>query len=1014
MKPRSHVVNPILMLILLIASNVIAASSAIKPSPDECLAKLQAGNERFISGQSQHPHTDSARLTQAGRENQGDHAFATVITCSDSRVPIERVFDAGIMDLFVIRVAGNVCDTDEIGSIEYGLAHVNTPVLVVLGHTQCGAVTAVTEVVQGHNHSFERNIPPLVDNIEPAVRRAMKTHENGDQADLIATGIVENVWQSIEDLFRESPATRQLVQAGKVKVVGAIYDVGTGRVHWQPASKPQQILAQVEADPHKATEVFAAATTSRQSSSGGGGHGVSASDHTSTDDHAGAHASTVIPSSKFNEPELAVANRPAWGASAGHFEPYHVLKSTDSDNLLVVSFWIATGLAVIVTIGLAFKNSKIRGSDGVDRRGFTLGTKLVLGFGVLASMIMLVSTLSLWAQNTSSHKAHEFSDIVSHAQLVESLQRDVLMIRLKVKNFLITNSDHDLKEYSNYLAAAKDKLKACQKVIHNPTQVAMIDQIHTAMAKYESTFSTMVTTIDQRNAVMNSQLNPTADRAVKLIEEIMHTAHTDGNLQVALEAAETDAELNQAQSATLKYFISSDVKDQQIADEHLRKAEQIFTELEHDVNDAHRRACLMEAKQAFVFYADKLHSTVALVDQSNDLVENTLEVIGTKIASSGTELLESIVQSEKEIHKANEATAKATVTQAVTSSVLALVIAVFTGMFLIRSITASINKVLFVLRKVSQGDLTNEPLNMTSTDEMGSLGRATDQMSVALKNLLMEVNSSSSDVASAASEIAASSEEMANGMHDQSQRVMQVSSAIEEMSASVVEVARKSNDASTSATEAGKVAGEGGMVVQETIDGMNAISEAVTSGATSVGELGKRSEQIGQIIEVINDIADQTNLLALNAAIEAARAGEHGRGFAVVADEVRKLADRTTKATQEIADSIQAIQVETNQAVERMNMGTKQVKTGVEKASSAGENLRLIVASAQDVAGMIQSIAAAAEEQSAASEEISSNINSISSVTNQTNEAATQSSQAASQLSLKADQLRTLVSKFKF
>ena len=117
--------------------------SANKPSPNEILQMLKKGNERFYTGKATYPNTNAARLAQAGTENQGDHAYATVITCSDSRVPVELIFDAGVMDIFVIRVAGNVCDTDEVGSIEYGLAHVHTPILVVLGHTQCGAVTAV-------------------------------------------------------------------------------------------------------------------------------------------------------------------------------------------------------------------------------------------------------------------------------------------------------------------------------------------------------------------------------------------------------------------------------------------------------------------------------------------------------------------------------------------------------------------------------------------------------------------------------------------------------------------------------------------------------------------------------------------------------------------------------------------------------------------------------------------------------------------------------------------------------
>ncbi|HUU39917.1 MAG TPA: carbonic anhydrase [Desulfatiglandales bacterium] len=228
-----------------------------KPSPDEALTMLKEGNARFYSGKATYPHTDAARLKMAGTENQGDHAYATVITCSDSRVPVELIFDAGVMDIFVIRVAGNVCDTDEIGSIEYGLAHVNTPILVVLGHTQCGAVTAVTHALHGEGHALERNIPPLVDNIIPAVKRAIAQHNDAHGDAIIPYAIEENVWQGIEDLFMKSPAVRNIVNEGKAKVVGAIYDVGTGKVKWLPFEKVNKILKKVEASPGKETQAFA-------------------------------------------------------------------------------------------------------------------------------------------------------------------------------------------------------------------------------------------------------------------------------------------------------------------------------------------------------------------------------------------------------------------------------------------------------------------------------------------------------------------------------------------------------------------------------------------------------------------------------------------------------------------------------------------------------------------------------------------------------------------------------------
>jgi len=154
-----------------------------------------------------------------------------------------------------------VCDVDERGSIEYGLAHVNTPVLVVLGHTQCGAVTAVTQAILGTGHPLEANIPPLVDNIEPAVRAAMAAHPDVKGEAIIPAAIEQNVWQGIEDLFMYSAATREIVKSGKAKVVGAIYDVGTGKVKWLPDAKVAEIMKKVEADPKRAMEAMA-----------GGGH----------------------------------------------------------------------------------------------------------------------------------------------------------------------------------------------------------------------------------------------------------------------------------------------------------------------------------------------------------------------------------------------------------------------------------------------------------------------------------------------------------------------------------------------------------------------------------------------------------------------------------------------------------------------------------------------------------------------------------------------------------------------
>lgn len=221
---------------LLAGSFVYASDEGPGISPEESLKKLQEGNRRFSSFGMEFPHLNQERLQEI---QSGQHPFATILTCSDSRVTPEFIFDAGLGDLFIVRVAGNVCDTDEIGSIEYGVDHLRTPVLVVLGHTRCGAVTAVVEDAEVHG-----SIPELVDNIVPAVEKAKQDHPHAEGQDLIPLVIQENVWQSIRDLFARSAATRERVQCGDLMVVGAIYDLSTGKVEWLGRHPQEEELVQ--------------------------------------------------------------------------------------------------------------------------------------------------------------------------------------------------------------------------------------------------------------------------------------------------------------------------------------------------------------------------------------------------------------------------------------------------------------------------------------------------------------------------------------------------------------------------------------------------------------------------------------------------------------------------------------------------------------------------------------------------------------------------------------------------
>jgi carbonic anhydrase len=226
----------------------------MKPTPDSVLMMLKEGNERFVAGKSLDPHSDSMRIKLANVKSQTDYAYATVLSCSDSRVPVELIFDAGIMDLFVIRIAGNVCDIDEMGSIEYGLNHVKTPVLVIMGHTQCGAVTAVTKELKGEGHELERHIPPLIENIIPAAKKVIDENKNATIEEIIPKVIEENVWENMYVLFLKSPSVRNLAKTGKVKVVGAIYDLSCGKVNWLDEKRVKELIEKAGNAKDKETE----------------------------------------------------------------------------------------------------------------------------------------------------------------------------------------------------------------------------------------------------------------------------------------------------------------------------------------------------------------------------------------------------------------------------------------------------------------------------------------------------------------------------------------------------------------------------------------------------------------------------------------------------------------------------------------------------------------------------------------------------------------------------------------
>lgn len=282
-----------------------------------------------------------------------------------------------------------------------------------------------------------------------------------------------------------------------------------------------------------------------------------------------------------------------------------------------------------------------------------------------------------------------------------------------------------------------------------------------------------------------------------------------------------------------------------------------------------------------------------------------------------------------------------------------------------------------------------------------------------LNAAMSEVANSASQVALASNEISASTEEMAAGSQEQMHQTKEVAVSIEEITKTIFENTKNASFAADTARDSGKKANEGGYVVENTINGIMKIASVVEKSAQMLEALGKSSDQIGEIIQVIDDIANQTNLLALNAAIEAARAGEQGRGFAVVADEVRKLAERTTKATKEIAQMITKIQKDTGEAVQFMKEGTTEVEKGKEASNKASIVLKEIIEGAQRVSDAAVQVASASEEQAASAEQISKNIEMINNVTQQSGVGIQQIAKSSEELIHLTENLQRLLGKFR-
>ncbi|MDR7053642.1 methyl-accepting chemotaxis protein [Pseudomonas koreensis] len=621
--------------------------------------------------------------------------------------------------------------------------------------------------------------------------------------------------------------------------------------------------------------------------------------------------------------------------------------------------------------------------------------KLGIGFGLVLLLTLLI-TFTGWTG---------MSGIISRGDklgFISSLNELTKDLRLARMDYDMRRGEQGPGAVNGYLNQLESGLQSARGMIEQPSDVAMVDQQLAAVAEYKRAFGEMTQATVQREDA-RSKLGANADNAVAKVGEV-ESALLQGDSVAQYNAViELSKLLQQARYQVRGYTYSGKADAEQPAltaiDNALKNLESLPTRVpEQHIANLQQATDSLKAYRAAVaqFRDSQVKNTAALANMSAQ--GEILMSVSKKLTESQT-----VVRDTDAAHAKN---------MLLIATALALAFGLIAAWAITRQIIIPLTQTLKVAERVAAGDLTHNLVSLRR-DELGQLQRSMQSMTQGLRELIGGISDGVTQIASAAEELSAVTEQTSAGVNNQKVETDQVATAMNEMAATVQEVARNAEEASEAAVAADQQAREGDKVVGEAIAQIERLALEVGHSTEAMGELKRESDKIGSVLDVIKSVAQQTNLLALNAAIEAARAGEAGRGFAVVADEVRSLAQRTQKSTEEIEELIVGLQNGTQQVATIMDNSRSLTDSSVELTRRAGGSLESITRTVSAIQAMNQQIAAAAEQQSAVAEEINRSVLNVRDVSDQTSAASEETAASSVELARLGTHLQMLVGRFK-